>query len=323
MLDLHIFIRNQQGTLEVALEAGIYNPMTDVYDGIDRGTVTWNGAGDSDDEFLQYSLGLSLNLGSKVDTDGDGVADRKDKCPDTPVGVAVDENGCPLDTDGDGVADYLDKCPAVAGTVNGCPDTDGDGVIDLKDKCPEVAGLKELQGCPDGDDDKDGVFNLKDKCPNTPVGVKVDAKGCPVDTDGDGIADYLDKCPKEAGPAKTQGCPVQEKLNKFAKQIYFNFNKSSLKPESFVVLDQVVDLLKENAGTYKVAIKGYTDSMGSDAYNLRLSDKRAAVVKDYLVKKGIPADKLSSRGYGESNPIATNETAEGRAQNRRTEIVVE
>lgn len=311
--------------LNMVLEVGVYNPMTDVYDGIDATTAPgWKGAGTSDDKFFQYSLGLNFNLGKKADTDSDGIADKKDKCPNTPIGVAVDENGCPIDTDGDGVADYLDKCPKLAGTINGCPDTDSDGIIDSNDKCPKVAGLKQLQGCPDKDDDNDGVLNLQDKCPNTPKGVKVDSKGCPVDTDSDGIADYLDKCPNEAGPAKTQGCPVQAKLDEFAKKIYFNTNKSSLKTESFNILNQVVDILKKhNDANFKVVINGHTDSVGRETYNQKLSEKRAAIVKNYLIEKGIAANKLFSRGYGETRPIASNDTKAGRAQNRRTEIIVE
>lgn len=306
------------------LEAGIYNPMTDVYDGIDKGTSNWSGADNSNDQFLQYSLGVTYSLGKRVDSDGDGVFDKDDKCPNTPIGVAVDKAGCPIDTDGDGVADYLDKCPAEAGTVEGCPDKDGDGVIDKKDKCPDVAGLKELDGCPDADDDKDGVLNLSDKCPETPAGVQVDSKGCPVDTDGDGIADYLDKCPNEEGPEKTQGCPVQKQLNEFAKQIYFNFDKATVKSESLTVLDQVVEMLQKHAdGAFTVTIDGHTDNRGSDVYNQKLSEKRAAAVKDYLISKGMPAEKLHSRGYGETRPIASNKTKEGRAQNRRTEIIVE
>ncbi|PID89347.1 MAG: hypothetical protein CSB01_02475, partial [Bacteroidia bacterium] len=210
----------------MVFEAGVYNPMTDVYDGVNLHTAPgWNGnnhrgkeghgdAGKKDDKFLQYTLGVTYNLGKKKDADGDGVADRKDKCPNTPAGVAVDENGCPIDTDGDGVADYLDKCPNVPGTVQGCPDRDGDGVADKDDKCPDVKGLKNLNGCPDTDGD--GVIDSKDKCPETPRGVKVDTKGCPVDTDGDGIADYLDKCPKVAGVKSNNGCP-----KKVEKPVYF------------------------------------------------------------------------------------------------------
>ncbi len=117
------------------------------------------------DNFLKATVGIEFDFGKTNDSDMDGVSDKKDKCPNTPAGVAVDANGCPIDTDGDGVADYIDDCPT-------------------------VAGLTSLKGCPDADDD--GVADKDDKCPDTLKGVKVDVKGCPVDSDGDGIADYLD-----------------------------------------------------------------------------------------------------------------------------------
>lgn len=140
------------------------------------------------------------------DADGDGVKDKKDKCPSTPGGVSVDEFGCPLDTDKDGVADYLDKCPGVPGTaaMNGCQDTDKDGVADYIDVCPTVPGLARFNGCPDSDDD--GTEDSKDKCPNT-KGLDI-FNGCP-DSDGDGIEDSKDKCPGTAAGVKTDssGCP--------------------------------------------------------------------------------------------------------------------
>ena len=112
------------------------------------------------DAYLSHMAGLTFNFGNKKDTDNDGVSDRNDTCPDTPAGVAVDKNGCPLDADNDGVADYLDACPNDAGiaSLNGCPDTD-----------------------------KDGVADINDKCPDTKIGTKVDATGCPMDNDKDGV----------------------------------------------------------------------------------------------------------------------------------------
>ncbi|MBS9767724.1 MAG: OmpA family protein [Flavobacteriaceae bacterium] len=319
--------------LNMVLEAGIYNPMTDVYDGVDVTTAPeWNGKnnnrvaeghGDvakSNDEFLQYSIGFTYNLGKKKDADGDGIADRKDKCPNTPAGVAVDEDGCPLDTDGDGVADYLDKCPNVAGTVNGCPDKDKDGIADKDDACPNVKGIKALKGCPDTDGD--GVADGNDKCPNTPRGVKVDSKGCPVDTDGDGIADYLDKCPREAGIKEENGCPKREIVQApvyFDRIVYFNFAKSYVRRNYIQTLNEVVAKMKENT-TLRAKVSGYTDSIGSDSFNQRLSERRAKAVKRYLVSKGISADRIDTYGYGESNPVDSNSTAKGRANNRRAEV---
>ncbi|MCW3091732.1 MAG: hypothetical protein JWP81_2801 [Ferruginibacter sp.] len=173
----------------------------------------------------------------KKDTDGDGVKNKRDKCPGTPEGVKVDGAGCPLDTDKDGVPDYLDKCPAIPGTealngcqdkdndgvsdfddicpdvpglarFKGCPDSDGDGVEDSKDKCPNEKGLDRFNGCPDTDGD--GVTDAADKCPATPQGVKVDANGCPADSDGDGVLDAADKCPGTAKGVKVDanGCPA-------------------------------------------------------------------------------------------------------------------
>jgi outer membrane protein OmpA-like peptidoglycan-associated protein len=171
------------------------------------------------------SFGGSFVLGKPRDKDRDGITDRLDKCPDTPLRVKVDKHGCPIDTDKDGVADYLDKCPntpaAAHGKVdaNGCPlDSDGDGVSDYLDKCPNTpANLKVDQfGCPI-DSDNDGVLDDVDKCPNTPAGVKVDSVGCPLDSDGDGVADYLDRCPntpiEAKGKVDSLGCPLDTDLD--------------------------------------------------------------------------------------------------------------
>ncbi len=314
--------------LNMVLEAGIYNPMTDVYDGVDPTTApAWNGkndkkgnAGDSNDEFLQYSVGFAYNLGKKKDADGDGVADRKDECPNTPAGVAVDEKGCPIDTDGDGVADYLDKCPNVPGTVDGCPDKDGDGIADKDDACPDVKGVKALNGCPDADGD--GVADAKDKCPDTPKGVKVDEKGCPIDTDGDGIPDYLDKCPRKAGVEANNGCPEEKKEEVpvyFDRVVHFNFGKSYIRKADIKILNEVVDKMKEDT-SLTAKVSGHTDWIGGDAMNQRLSERRAKAVKKYLVSKGVDANRILTEGFGEASPVATNETAKGRAENRRAEI---
>ena len=279
------------------------------------------------DRFLVHSVGLTFALGKAKDTDGDGVPDNKDKCPDTPAGVKVDVTGCPLDTDGDGVPDYQDKCPDVKGLValQGCPDTDGDGVTDADDKCPNTpAGVKvDATGCP-LDSDGDKVSDDKDKCPNTPAGVQVDATGCPLDRDGDGIPDYQDKCPDQAGTAANQGCPeikAEDKkvLNEATKYINFAFNKATLLPSSFKRLDQIVRILGEYPN-YSLSIAGHTDSKGNDKANLKLSYDRAASARTYLLSKGIPAERIEARGYGETKPIADNASAAGQAQNRRVDF---
>ncbi|MBT9392930.1 OmpA family protein [Hymenobacter sp. NST-14] len=279
-----------------------------------------------DDRFLQHTVGLNIALGKAKDEDGDGVSDKKDKCPGTPAGVAVDLNGCPLDGDGDGVPDYLDKCPTEKGLANleGCPDRDGDGIRDSEDQCPDTPGKAELQGCPDADND--GVIDSADKCPDTPGGVKVDANGCPLDGDGDGVPDFQDRCPNRPGPASNKGCPEmkleeKQRLQEATKYIQFEFNKAALKPSSFPTLDLLVKIMNDYPDYY-LGISAHADSKGDNAYNLRLSDDRAASAREYMLRKGVSADRIVSHGYGESKPIATNDTDAGRAINRRVEFDV-
>lgn len=268
---------------------------------------------------FQHSAGISIKFGG-VDTDGDGIFDKDDACPDVPGLAAF--NGCP-DTDGDGIEDSKDACPNEAGLpeFNGCPDTDGDGVPDKDDKCPTVAGLKTLGGCPDADGD--GVADADDKCPN--VAGPAANGGCPwPDTDGDGVLDKDDKCPDVKGTVANNGCPevskeVQETLNEYAKTILFDTGKSTIKAQSQAVLADIIKILNEYP-TAKFTVEGHTDSVGSDASNQTLSESRALAVKDYLTKNGVDEFRLSSKGYGESKPIDTNNTAKGRANNRRVEI---
>lgn len=164
------------------------------------------------------------------------------------------------------------------------------------------------------DSDGDGVFDHLDKCPGTPAGVKVDSVGCPLDTDGDGVYDYLDKCPGTPAGAKvnSDGCWV-------LGDVLFDFDKSVIKADATPILDHVAVVLKNNPGV-KVSLDGHTDSVGSDAYNMGLSKRRANAVKAYLVKKGIDASRLSTAGFGESKPVASNDTDQGRSLNRRVEI---
>jgi len=276
------------------------------------------------DRFLVHSLGLTFALGKTKDEDGDGVSDKKDKCPGTPKGVAVDPNGCPLDKDGDGVADYQDKCPDVKGVaaLQGCPDRDGDGVADADDKCPDTPGKAALQGCPDADND--GVADANDKCPNTPAGVKVDANGCPLDRDGDGVPDDQDRCPDRAGPASNKGCPevkaeTKKRLSEATKFINFQFNKAVLLPTSYPTLKDLAAIMAEYPD-YTMSIAGHTDSKGDDNYNLRLSYDRAASARTYMLSQNVPAARIESRGYGETKPVADNATAKGQALNRRVEF---
>ena len=268
---------------------------------------------------MQHFAGLTFKFGGK-DTDGDGIYDKDDACPE--VAGLKQFNGCP-DTDGDGITDASDSCPDVAGPAeyNGCPDTDGDGIADKDDACPDVAGLKSLGGCPDADGD--GITDKSDKCPDV-KGPKENG-GCPwPDRDGDKVLDKDDKCPDEAGTVANNGCPeVSEeaikRLNDYAKTILFDSGKASFKQQTFPVLQAITAILKEYPSA-NFSIEGHTDSDGTDAANQKLSEDRAAAVKNYLIEEGIASSRLSSVGYGESKPIDSNKTKAGKANNRRTEV---
>lgn len=185
-----------------------------------------------------------------------------------------------------------------------------------------MKGLKALHGCPDSDGD--GVTDLDDKCPNTKPGYKVDAMGCALDNDKDGVVNEEDKCPDVAGPASNFGCPeikaeVKKNLEFAAKNVQFASGKEALTPKSKEILDEVVGILNDYTA-YSLMISGYTDDRGKDDMNLILSEKRAKATKDYLISKGVSAARIFEKGYGEANPIASNQTAEGRALNRRVEF---
>lgn len=195
------------------------------------------------------------------DSDGDGVPDHLDECPNTPKGVAVDERGCPLDTDGDGVPDYMDECP---GTLKG---------------------------------------------------VAVDVRGCPLDTDRDGVPDYLDEC-----PGTPKGAKVDERGCWIISEALFDFNKYQIKTVFYPHLDEIVTVLQENP-TMVIEIQGHTDNIGSSQYNRKLSENRAKAVKNYLTKKGVNNQRLIAVGFGFSRPKTTNRTEEGKALNRRVELL--
>jgi outer membrane protein OmpA-like peptidoglycan-associated protein len=205
------------------------------------------------------------------------------------------------------------------------PDSDGDGIKDDVDKCPNVAGLAKYDGCPVPDSDGDGINDELDKCPNQAGLAKYD--GCPVpDRDSDGINDDEDKCPDLAGTTANNGCPdvpanVSKSLGVAAQGIYFGTGTSNAKLtlKSNTSLDQVVRIMNENPGLH-IRVEGHTDNMGNDDANMKLSEDRANAVKDYLVSKGISADRISAEGFGETQPIADNNTASGRTKNKRIEL---
>jgi OOP family OmpA-OmpF porin len=229
------------------------------------------------------------------DTDADGVKNYKDDCPGTVAGGIVDERGCEIDSDGDGVVDRLDECP---GTPQGA--------------------IVDERGC-EPDSDGDGVADSRDKCPGTPAGAKVDQYGCELDDDGDGVVNSMDKCPStpKGVAVDNYGCTLEEKYA--LEHVNFEFDSAKLTADSTASLDEAVKILKRHSDL-KVEIAGHTDSMGSDEYNLGLSQRRAQAVADYLIAHGANAGNIMVKGYGESEPVADNASDAGRAANRRVEL---
>ncbi len=296
-----------------------------------------------------YQRGAS-SMNGCPDKDGDGVADKDDRCPEI-IGLRA-LKGCP-DNDADGIADIDDACPDRMGFdyTKGCPDTDRDSIADAQDKCPTEKGLAVNQGCPDRDTDNDGVVDRLDQCPDK-MGLKIFdgcpdtdgdglpdrsdncpdkaglafMNGCP-DGDGDGLADREDTCPDKAGPKNNKGCPEVQKeelkiLEKAMTGVQFDPSKSTLRKVSFPILDNVADLLKKYPN-YNLTISGHTDSDGDEKKNQVLSEQRAKACLDYLVNKGIAASRMSSKGFGESQPIVPNINKANKAQNRRVEFVMQ
>ncbi len=280
--------------------------MHQVIDALEKTRQVFNPAADPSDLFvLELSGGLSFYLGGPKDSDGDGVYDRYDRCPDTPRGVVVDEFGCPVDSDLDGVPDGVDRCP---GTPRGA--------------------IVDQFGCPQ-DSDGDGVWDGIDQCPDTPRGAVVDEVGCPMDSDGDGVYDGIDRCPgtPEGAVVDEFGCSeVQLGLDAgrlVLFNVYFNFDQEIARPESKLVLDEVGATLLARPELV-IEIQGHTDAIGSDAYNMQLSQRRADSVLRYLLTNFPELDpsRFTAKGYGKSQPLAANTFPEGRQENRRVEFVV-
>ena len=299
------------------------------------------------------------NLKGCPDRDGDTIADLDDRCPD--VKGKVELKGClpAADRDTDGVVDANDRCPDDKGPVQykGCPDKDGDTIPDIDDKCPDVKGKVELQGClPEADRDKDGIPDSQDRCPDDKGAAELkgcpdgdgdkvpdiddmcpkkpgvpEKKGCPVivDKDGDGILDKDDKCPDVPGVKEEKGCPKKYKLIVVTKKkielkqmVFFSTGKSVIMRKSYKLLKEVADAIKNATSIKKVIIEGHTDSSGSRRLNLKLSQKRANAVRDFLIDEGVDGSKLKAVGYGPDKPISSNRTRAGRAKNRRVEFIL-
>jgi OOP family OmpA-OmpF porin len=206
-------------------------------------------------------------------------------------------------------------------------DMDGDGVPDDIDKCPNTPRgvVVDEKGCPK-DSDGDGVLDYMDVCPNTPQGAVVDKKGCPLDSDGDGVPDYRDQCPETPAGLKVDetGCAVVAEVKKLLvlEGVKFEFGSSKIAEESKKLLDNTALKAMNENPSLRVRIEGHTDSMGPEAYNMNLSLKRAEAVMKYLVTRGVESYRMEVLGKGEDYPVASNDTEEGRAHNRRIEFII-
>jgi outer membrane protein OmpA-like peptidoglycan-associated protein len=235
------------------------------------------------------------------DSDGDGIDDIADKCLNTPRGADVDGFGCPLDSDRDGVFDGLDDC-------SGTPTLARDRV--------------DIHGCP-VDSDFDGVPDYLDSCAFNPVGAQVDGQGCPYDSDNDGVPDGLDDCPYTLIGVEVDqhGCID---LEMFAQPMVINIDYPpagfDVDPHNRKRIERLAGLLNF-VKDMKLDINGYTDDIGAASANRALSEKRANRVKGILISLGVEEDRIKAFGQGETNFVASNQTAEGRAKNRRIEIV--
>lgn len=194
---------------------------------------------------------------------------------------------------------------------------------------PEPAPVEEMAAAPEpvapADADNDGVPDEADKCANTPAGVQVNADGCPLDGDKDGVADYLDKCPTTAElvVVDASGCDkVLTEAISLELKVNFDSGKAIVKDEYKGEIEKAAAVMKQYPSAY-MEIQGHTDSSGRAAANNALSQQRADAVRAVLVNEfGVAGDHITAKGYGSSQPIADNKTAEGRTQNRRVVAVV-
>ena len=190
------------------------------------------------------------------------------------------------------------------------PDNDGDGILDEADKCPNEAedldAFDDADGCPDLDNDGDTIPDGVDACPLVPE-------------DLDKFEDE-DGCPEE-GPG-LPGVKVTDTQLLVSSKVYFDYDKAQIKSVSHAILDAVAETMRANPYIRKIVIEGHTDNEGTETYNQTLSERRAEAVMQYLIHKGVPAERLSFKGYGFSRPKASNDSEAGKAINRRVEFTI-
>lgn len=274
---------------------------------------------------------LAFYFGYFKDSDKDGIEDKKDAAPLLPEDFDnfMDQDGAPdLDNDQDGIPDVKDQAPNVAEDIDGFqdedgvpdPDNDQDGILDVQDKAPnekeDVDGFQDADGAPDPDNDGDGIADVNDKCPGSDATV---AQNKDTRETMNGFED-TDGCPDQK-PAPKPTVGLEKAGAKLILQgVNFETASDKLTPESFAILDGVIVGLKDNKDV-QIEVRGYTDNKGADKYNQKLSERRAQAVMKYLVDSGIDSARLKAAGYGKKDPIAPNDTPEGRAKNRRIEFV--
>jgi len=277
------------------------DPRDRVYVQVGAGTRLTTGYGAPDFRILG-SIGTYWNL-----------LDFQSKSPVHRYHGSTDVEMYDRDTDGDGYPDSVDGCPTEKEDgkppqpTDGCPgssDRDHDGILDVNDQCPDKAedkdGIQDEDGCPEDDADNDGIPDVQDKCPTEPG--------------------------KRSNIAEKFGCPSLIEMGsdgsvQLLKPIEFETGRATIKPISFPILDDVLDLMKSRP-SIKIGVYGHTDSKGVPANNLNLSRDRAAAVRNYLLGKGVAASRLESQGFGQTKPIAPNDTEDGRSKNRRVEFKI-
>ncbi len=306
---------------------------------LNLGTENWENRGDQFID-LEWTGGIHFLPPGVRDADDDGIEDDLDSCPESAEDFDEfeDTDGCPeADNDGDKIIDMQDQCPLDPEDWDdfedgdGCPeaDNDQDGVLDAADACPLEAGTAATDGCPDSDGDGLRDDDPLEECPNE-AGPAA-SFGCP-DKDGDLVPDVRDNCPEEKAnegidPKRSDGCPsiayVADGAIKITEKVQFDTGKATIKPASHELLDTVFNLLEKYKGITKVNVEGHTDDQGNDDANMKLSQARAEAVVAYLVAKGIDAERVAAKGFGESTPIGDNKTKEGRELNRRVEFKID
>ena len=258
------------------------------------------------------TIGVQYNFGGRrtdpgvpatnnnVDTDGDGVLDIWDACPNTAPGVEVTSRGCELQN--------IDR------------DGDEDRIFDSKDECPNTPfGVPvDPRGC-SLDSDMDGVTTDKDRCPASRAGAEVNIHGCEVDEDNDGVPDHRDDCPDTRAGVRVdiKGCEIRDIIS--LPGVNFETGHDILLPGTEYLLQEAADTLKKHPDL-QIEVSGHSDNVGNEDQNQGLSMRRARTVRDFLIRYGVDESRLSFRGYGENQPIADNSTADGRATNRRVEL---